>query len=172
MSSPLALLVAEVDVPLLSYGVALVTGTGAAIAVLGPARREGLARRALAPALLGAWVSFVLACAIVISLGYQTRFFQQHDLREAGTAQRRTAPIPEAAVAAARAGLRSGDTWALTTPDGRCEADSYRYIWLAFRLHPNRPDCRAPQVEVVYGVAPPPGAEVVSAGAGWSVVRP
>jgi len=171
MNPPLALLVAETDVPFLSNVVAAVVGTGAAVAVLRPAR-AGLARMAMAPALIGAWVSFVLACAMVISLGYQTRFFQQHDLREAGTAQRRTAPIPEAAVAAARAGLRSGDTWALTTPDGRCEEDSYRYIWLAFRLHPNRPDCRAPQLEVVYGVSPPAGATVVSAGAGWSVVRP
>jgi hypothetical protein len=171
MSTPLALLVAEVDVPVLSYLVAAVVGTGAAVAVLRPAR-AGLARMAVAPALICAWGSFVLACAMVISLGYQTRFFQQHDLREAGTAQRRTAPMPEAAVAAARAWLQPGDTWALTTPDGRCEEDSYRYVWLAFRLHPNQPDCRAPQVEVVYGVAPPVGATVVSAGAGWSVVRP
>jgi hypothetical protein len=171
MSTPLALLVAEVDVPVLSYLVAAVVGTGAAVAALRPAR-AGLARMAVAPALICAWGSFVLACAMVISLGYQTRFFQQHDLREAGTAQRRTAPMPEAAVAAARAWLQPGDTWALTTPDGRCEEDSYRYVWLAFRLHPNQPDCRAPQVEVVYGVAPPVGATVVSAGAGWSVMRP
>jgi hypothetical protein len=171
MSTPLALLVAEVDVPVLSYLAAAVIGTGAAVAALRPLR-AGLVRLAMAPALLGAWVSFVLACAMVISLGYQTRFFQQHDLREAGTAQRRTAPMPETAVAAARAQLRPADTWALTTPDGRCEEDSYRYIWLAFRLHPNRPDCRAPQLEVVYGVAPPAGATVVAAGGGWSVVRP
>jgi hypothetical protein len=171
MSTPLALLVAEADVPMWSYVVAGIVGTGAAVAALRPTR-TGLADTALAPALILAWVSFVLACATVISLGYQTRFFQQQGLHEVGTAQRRTAPMPEAAVAAVRAQLRPGDTWALTTPDGRCEADSYRYIWLAFRLHPNQPDCRAPQVEVVYGAAPPVRAKVVSAGAGWSVLRP
>jgi hypothetical protein len=170
MSPPLALLVAEADVPMWSYVVAAVIGTGAAIAVLWPARAR-LARKALAPALVVAWASFVLACAMVISLGYQTRFFRQQGLQEVGTSQQRTPPMPEAAVAAARAQLRPGDTWSLTTPDGRCEADSYRYIWLAFRLHPNRPDCRAPQVEVVYGVAPSVKAKVVSAGAGWSVTR-
>jgi hypothetical protein len=171
MSSPLALLVAEVDVPFLSYLVAAVVGTGAAFAVLRP-DRTGVARKALAPALIPAWVSFVLACVIVISLGYQTRFFQQRDLHEVGTGQRRTAPMPEAAVAAARAQLRPGETWALTTPDGRCAEDSYRYLWLAFRLYPNPPECRAPQVEMVLGVTPPLDAKVVSAGAGWTVVRP
>jgi hypothetical protein len=171
MTTPLALLVAEVEVPILTYAVAAVVGTGAAIAALWPAR-TGVARITLAPALIVAWGSFVLACAMVISLGYQTRFFQQQDLHEAGTAQRATAPLPEAAVATARARLRPGDTWALTTPDGRCEADSWRYLWLAFRLYPNRPDCRAPQLEVAYGVAPPVDAEVLSAGAGWSVRRP
>jgi hypothetical protein len=171
MSTPLALLVAEVDVPILSYVVAAVVGTGAAIAALWPAR-TGLARITLAPALILAWGSFVLACVIVISLGYQTHFFQQRGLQEVGTGQRRTAPMPEAAVTAARAQLRPGETWALTTPDGRCAEDSYRYIWLAFRLYPNRPDCRAPQVEVGYGVNPPVEANVVSAGAGWAVVRP
>jgi len=171
MSTPLALLVAEVEVPILAYVVAVVVGTGAAIAALWPAR-TGVARIILAPALIVAWAAFVLACVMVISLGYQTRFFQQQDLHEAGTAQRATAPMPEAAVAAARARLRPGDTWALTTPDGRCEADSWRYLWLAFRLYPNRPDCRAPQLEVAYGVAPPVDAEVLSAGASWSVRRP
>jgi hypothetical protein len=171
MTTPLALLVAEAKVPILAYAVAVVVGTGAAIAVLWPARAR-VARLTLAPALIVAWASFVLAVATVISLGYQTRFFQQHDLREAGTAQRTTAPLPEPAVAAARARLRPGDTWALTTPDGRCEADSWRYLWLAFRLYPNRPDCRAPQLEVSYGVATPVGAEVLSAGADWSVRRP
>jgi hypothetical protein len=171
MSTPLALLVAEVDVPTLSYVVAAVVGTGAAIAALRPTR-TGLARMTLAPALIPAWGSFMLACAIVISLGYQTRFFQQQDLHEVGTAQRRTAPMPEATVASARAQLRPGDTWALITPDGRCERDSYRYIWLAFRLYPNPPDCRAPQVEVLLDVAPPVQAKVMSAGAGWTVVRP
>jgi hypothetical protein len=171
MSTPLALLVAEVDVPVLSYVVAAVVGTGAAVAAL-RSPRTGLARITLAPALILAWASFVLACATVISLGYQTRFFQQQDLHELGTGQRRTAPMPEAAVAAARARLQPGETWALTTPDGRCAKDSYRYIWLAFRLYPNQPDCLAPQVEVVYGINPPVEANVVSAGAGWAVVQP
>jgi hypothetical protein len=171
MSTPLALLVAEVDVPVLSYVVAAVVGTGAAYLALRPAR-TGVARMTLAPALIPAWVSFVLACVIVISLGYQTRFFQQRDLHEVGTGQRRTAPMPEAAVAAARAQLRPGETWALTTPDGRCAEDSYRYLWLAFRLYPNAPDCTAPQVEVMVGVTPPVDAKVVSARAGWTVVRP
>jgi hypothetical protein len=171
MSSPLALLVAEVEVPVLTYVVAAIVGTGAAGAALRPTR-TGVARITLAPALVVAWASFVLACAMVISLGYQTRFFQQQHLHEAGTAQQTRAPMPEAAVAAARERLRPGDSWALTTPEGRCEADSYRYIWLAFRLYPNRPDCRAPQVELAYGVTPPVGAKVLSAGAGWSVMRP
>jgi hypothetical protein len=109
---------------------------------------------------------------MVVSLGYQTRFFQQRGLHEVGTGQRRVAPMPEAAVTAARARLRPGDTWALTTPDGRCSQDSYRYLWLAFRLYPNKPDCRAPRVEVMVGVAPPGDANVVSAGAGWTVVTP
>ena len=105
MSSPLALLVAEVDVPVLSTVVAAVVGTGAAFVVLRPTR-TGLARMTLAPALIAAGVSVVLACVMVVSLGYQTRFFQQRELHEAGTAQRRTAPMAEAAVAAARARLR------------------------------------------------------------------
>lgn len=171
MSSPLALLVAEVDVPVLSSVVAAVVGAGAALAVLRPTR-TGLARMTLAPALISAGVSVVLACVILVSLGYQTRFFQQRDLHEVGTGQRRTAPMPEATVAAARARLRPGETWALTTPDGRCAEDSYRYFWLAFRLYPNQPDCTAPQVEVLVGVTPPADAGIVSAGAGWTVVRP
>jgi hypothetical protein len=106
MSAPLALLVAEVDVPALSYLVAVAVGTAAAVVCLRPAWPAGPDRLVLAPALLGAWASIVLACAMVISLGYQTRFFQQQDLREVGTAQRRTPPMPEPAGAAARAGLR------------------------------------------------------------------
>jgi hypothetical protein len=171
MSTPLGLLVAEVDVPVLSYVMATVVGTGAAFAVLRPAH-TGLARMTLVPALIPAMGSFVLACVIVISLGHQTWFFQQRDLHEAGTGQRRTAPMPEAAVAGVRAQLRPGETWALTTPDGRCTEDSYRYLWLAFRLYPNPPDCRAPRVEMMFGVTPPVDAKVVSAGAGWTVVRP
>jgi hypothetical protein len=171
MSTPVALLVAEVDVPILSSLVAALVGTGAAIAALRPSW-AGSVRSALAPALILAWASFALACVTVVSLGYQTWFFQQRDLHELGTGQRRTAPMPEAAVTAARARLRPGDTWALLTPDGRCAEDSYRYIWLAFRLYPNQPDCRAPRVEVVYGVTPPREADVVSAGDGWTLVRP
>jgi hypothetical protein len=171
MSSPLALLVAEADVPVMSMVVAAVAGAGAASVVLRPTR-TGLARVALAPALVAAGVSIMLACVMVVSLGYQTRFFQQYDLHEAGTAQRRTAPMPEATVAAARARLRPGETWALTTPDGRCAEDSYRYLWLAFRLYPNPPDCTAPQLEVLVGVAPPAGATIVATGPGWTVVRP
>jgi hypothetical protein len=171
MSSPLALLVAETDVPLLSTALAAVVGAGAALAILRPTR-TGLARMALVPALIAAGTSIVLACVMVVSLGYQTRFFQQRDLHEAGTGQRRTAPMPEATVAAARARLRPGETWALITPDGRCVEDSYRYLWLAFRLFPNPPGCTAPQVEVLVGVTPPAGATIMAAGAGWTVVRP
>jgi hypothetical protein len=171
MSSPLALLVAEVDVPVLSAVVAAVVGAGAAVAVL-RSTRTGLARVTLAPALVPAGMSIVLACVMVVSLGYQTRFFDQQGMHEVGTGQRRTAPMPEATVAAVRARLRPGETWALTTPDGRCAADSYRYFWLAFRLYPNPPDCTAPQVEVLVGVTPPAGATIVAAGAGWTVVRP
>ena len=171
MSGPVALLVAEVDVPILSYMLATLVGTGAAIAVLRSAQ-IGLTRFAMAPAVILTWASFVVVCATVISLAHQTWFFQQHDLHELGTGQRRTAPMPEAAVAAARARLQPGETWALTSPDGRCAEDSYRYIWLAFRLYPNQPDCLAPQVEVVYGVTPPVEGDVVAAGAGWAVVRP
>jgi hypothetical protein len=170
MSSPLALLVAEVDVPVLSSVVAALVGAGVGFAVLRPTR-TGLARMTLAPALIPAGVSVVLACVMVVSLGYQTRFFQQRDLHEVGTGQRRTAPMPEAAVDAARARLRPGETWALTTRDGRCAEDSYRYLWLAFRLYPNPPDCAAPQVEVLVGVTPPVDASIVAAGAGWTVVR-
>jgi hypothetical protein len=171
MSSPLALLVAEVDVPVLSVVLAAAVGAGTAFAILRPTH-TGMARMTLAPALIPAGVSIMLACVMVVSLGYQTRFFRQRDLYEAGTGQRRTAPMPEATVAAARARLRPGETWALTTPDGRCAEDSYRYLWLAFRLFPNPPDCTAPRVEVLVGVTPPAGATVVAAGAGWTVVRP
>ncbi len=167
---PLALLVGEADVPLLAYAVAAGVGTGVGWIVLRSLLRP--TRRALIPVLIAVVASFVLTCVMLVSLAYQTLFFQRQHLHEVGTAQRRVAPMPDAAVRAIRKSLRRGDTWALTTSDGRCLQDSYRYIWLAFRLYPNRPDCHTPNVELLLGVKPASGEESLASGAGWKVVRP
>jgi hypothetical protein len=168
---PLGLLQAEEDVPMAAYAVVALIGAGVLWAVFGRHLLRA-ARGPRAPALFAASASILFALAIVVSLGFQTLFFVRHDLREVGTAQRRVPVMPEAAVTAVRTTLHEDDRWALVTPLGRCENDQYRYFWLAFRLLPNIPDCRSPDVEVFFRVPAPVDSKVTSAGTNWEIVRP
>jgi hypothetical protein len=167
---PLALLQAEEPMPLAAYAVATLLGAILVWVLLG---RELLheAYGAMAPAFFAASASTVLALATVISLGYQTRFFVRHDLREVGTAGERVPVMPESLVVAARAILRANDRWALVTPVGRCQDDQYRHFWLAFRLFPNVPDCRSPEIEIFFRMPAPPDSTVVNAASDWAIVR-
>lgn len=168
-----ALIEAEAPVPVAAYVAVAAIGVGVVWVVLG----RDLLRAALSPTgpafltALTASSAIVLALAMVVSLGYQTHFFVRHDLREVGTASQRLPVMPEALVTAARNVLKDSDRWALVTPAGRCEDDLYRYFWLAFRLLPNIPDCRSPDLEIFFGVPAPAHIRVVNAGSGWVIVR-
>jgi hypothetical protein len=170
LSFPLGLLQAEEHVPRAAYVVVALIGAGVVRAVFGRHLLRA-ARGPRAPALFAASTSIFFALAIVVSLGFQTLFFVRHDLRELGTASKRVPVMPEAAVTAARASLGEDDQWALVTPLGRCEDDQYRHFWLAFRLLPNIPNCRSPDVEVFFGVPAPLESDVTSAGTNWEIVR-
>jgi hypothetical protein len=169
--SPLGLLEAEANVPMVAYVVVALIGPSVAWALFGRNLLRA-PRDALGPAFLVASASIIFALAIVVSLGYQTRFFVRHGLREAGTAGGRVPVMPETAVMAARITMQESDRWALVTPLGRCEDDQYHYFWLAFRLLPNIPDCRSPDIEVFFGVSAPADTEVIRAGTNWEIVRP
>jgi hypothetical protein len=168
-----ALIEAEAPVPLVAYVAVAAIGACVVWVVLG----RDLFRAALnpfAPAFLtglAASSSIVLALAMVLSLGYQTRFFVRHDLRELGTASQPLPVMPEALVRTARNVLKRNDRWALVTENGRCEVDLYRYLWLEFRLLPNIPDCQSPDIELFFNVRAPTDVNVVNTGSGWAIVR-
>jgi hypothetical protein len=166
----LALIQAEEPVPLAAYAVVGLVGASVIWALLG---REFLQeiRGAMIPAFFAASVSIALALTMVMSLGYQTRFFVRHDLREVGTASQRVPVMPETLVTAVRAILRENDKWALTTPVGRCEKDQYRYFWLAFRLLPNIPDCASPDIEIFFRTPGPTDGKLLKAESDWAIVR-
>jgi hypothetical protein len=169
----LALIEAEAPVPVAAYVAVAAIGAFVVWVVLG----RGLLAEALNPLTrdfltgLTASSSIVLALAMVMSLGYQTRFFVRHDLREVGTASQPVPVMPEALVRAAREVLKRNERWALVTAAGRCEDDLYRYIWLEFRLLPNIPECHSPDIEMFFGVPAPNDVTVVNAGSGWVIVR-
>ena len=165
-----ALIQAEEPVPLVAYAVVAFLGAGAVWILFGREVFQEL-QGVMAPVFVAASVSTILALTMVMSLGYQTLFFVRHDLREVGTASQRVPVMPETLVSAARAILRENDKWALTTPVGRCEKDLYRYLWLEFRLLPNIPDCRSPNIEMFFRTPVPGNGTVLNAGSDWAIVR-
>jgi len=122
-------------------------------------------------ALAGIAASIALLGATLALMGQETVNYVQLGLTEAGIPRNRTPPFSEEFVAAAESALEGADTWAVTTPDGRCSEDRYAFIWLSFRLHPAVPRCDAPDLELFFRVRPPAGAQVLDQTDTYAIVR-
>lgn len=147
-----------------------VAGGVSAVVLLRPLL-GGRSGRPYLAALVGIAASVALLGATLGLMAQETVNYVQLGLTEAGIPRNRTPPFSEEFVAAAEAALGDADTWAVTTPGGRCYDDRYAFIWLQFRLHPAVPRCEAPDVEFFFEVSPPAGADVLQQTDTYAVVR-
>jgi hypothetical protein len=153
--------------------VASLLGLVLSIIVLRPVLREIVTERAWWVQLVGAGSALTLLIPIVLVIFDQTQHFRAKGLTEVGSAAFKEPPMSEAAARAIRNSLRPGESWATVTPLGRCaDIDLYAFYWLAFRLVPNPPDCKNPDVELYLRIDPPRNAVVVGRGQDYWVVRP
>lgn len=147
-----------------------VAGLVSAVLLLRPLLARSAGRPYLA-ALAGTAASVALLGATLGLMAQETVNYVQLGLTEAGIPRNRNPPFSEEFVAAAEAAIGPADTWAVTTPDGRCHDDRYAFIWLSFRLHPAVPRCDAPDLEFFFGVSPPAGADVLEQTDTYAIVR-
>jgi hypothetical protein len=153
--------------------VAGVLGVLLAAVVLRPVLRGLLPAKVWWAQVGAAAAALSLLIPVVLLLLDQTQYFRARGLTEVGSPAFTEPPMSEAAVRAIRHVLRPGESWASTTLLGRCaDIDVYGFYWLAFRLVPNPPDCKKPDVELFFRDAPPPGAKIIERGQDYAVVRP
>jgi hypothetical protein len=120
-----------------------------------------------------AGIALTLLVPVVVVIFEQTRHFRANGLTEVGSAAFKDPPMSEAAARGIRDALRPGESWATVTQFGHCgDVDLYAFYWLAFRLVPNPPDCKNPDVELFLRIDPPVGAVIVDRGPDYAVVRP
>jgi hypothetical protein len=144
-----------------------------AICVLQPVARLTIQKSVLWVQLATTGISLTLLMPVVLVIFEQTQHFRANGLTEVGSAAFKAPPMSEAAVQAIRNVLRPGESWATVTQFGRCgDIDLYAFYWLAFRLIPNPPDCKHPDVELFLRLQPPVDAHVVDHGQDYWVVRP
>jgi len=102
----------------------------------------------------------------------ETLLYVDEGLTEAGHPRNAEPPFPEPFVAAVEQALADGETWELTTPAGRCDADRYSFIWLSFRLHPAVPSCDGDaDVRLYYATPAPADARSVARTDEYAIVR-
>jgi hypothetical protein len=153
--------------------VAGVSGLLVAVVVLRPLLRTAVSDRRWWAPVAAAGTALTLLFPVVLLIFDQTRHFRARGLTEVGSAAFKEPPMSEEAARAFRAVLRPGESWATTTPLGRCaDIDLYAFYWMAFRLVPNPPDCVDPDVELYLRRDPPGGAAIITQGDGFAVVRP
>jgi hypothetical protein len=136
--------------------------------------RPPLSRAELAgrwPQLMAAGAAIAVLCPVLVVLYDHTMFFVARGMREVGAPAFEEPPVSEQAAVAVRAVMQPGETWAFTTPEGRCPTWDRAYYWLAFRYVPHQPDCEQPDVELFWKHPAPPGASVVRSGPEYEVVR-
>jgi len=152
--------------------VAALFGLLVAFGVLRPALAAIVRERRWWAPVTTAAVSITLLPGVLLLLYQQTQHFRARGLSEVGAPAFGEPPMSEEAALAFRNVLRPGDSWATTTPLGRCaDIDLYAFYWMAFRVVPNRPDCVSPDVELFLRMDPPDGAVIVRRGEGYAVVR-
>lgn len=147
-----------------------IAGVLSAVLLLRPLLGPASARPYLA-ALAGTAASVALLGATLGLMAQETVNYVELGLTEAGIPRNVDPPFSEQFVAAAEVALEDTDTWAVTTPNGRCYDDRYAFIWLSFRLHPAVPTCDAPDLEFFFEVSPPAGAEVLEQTDTYAIVR-
>jgi hypothetical protein len=144
-----------------------------AIIVLRPVVRRIVPDRAWWVQMGAAGIALSLLMPVVLVIFDQTQHFRSNGLTEVGSAAFKDPPMSEAAAHAIQDALRPGESWATVTRLGRCaDIDLYAFYWLAFRLVPNPPDCKNPDVELFLRLAPPRDAVIIARGQDYSVVRP
>jgi hypothetical protein len=148
-----------------------VVGGVLATVLVVPLRRAALGRTGLVAA-VGLLASVVLLGPTLAIEASETLRFRELGLTEAGVPRNQQPPFTEAFVADARSAVAASATWAVVTPVGRCDADELAYQWLAFRLHPARPDCDQPDVTFYYGGVPVPAdADALVRGQDYVITR-
>jgi hypothetical protein len=143
------------------------------IVVLHPVLREIVNEKTRWAQLGAAMTALALLIPVVHVIFDQTQHFRAKGLTEVGSAAFKEPPMSEAAARAIRDALRPGESWATVTRFGLCgDIDLYAFYWLAFRLVPNPPDCKDPDVELFLRIDPPVDAVIIARGPDYAVVRP